>query len=79
MSWKLFVTQNCEECKKVKSVLEFAGLNFEEVDASTDSGVKLAEKYGIGRVPALIELDKKGDITDSARGLEEIDKLLSHG
>jgi len=75
----LFTLPTCPGCPPAKDLLELKGVDFEVVDASTPEGTELAKRYGIGKVPTLIVLDESGEITDSARGVDEIDALISHG
>jgi glutaredoxin len=73
----LFTITNCEKCKFVKDMFEIKGIDFEEINTNTDNGMKLVEKYGIGRVPTLIVLDKDNEIVDSVRGIDEIEGFFS--
>lgn len=78
MKTMLFTLPTCPSCPPAKDLLELKGIDFEYVDASTSDGMKLAQKYGVGKVPALIIIGEDGDIKDSARGFNEIDALISH-
>jgi glutaredoxin len=73
--FKLFTKQGCKECELVKSILDIKGVEYQEKDV--DSSHEEVEIYGIGKVPALVVLDKD-DVIDSARGIEEIKDFIDH-
>lgn len=59
---KLFTTQNCPNCKKLKETLDNKGIIYEEMDIETAEG--LGDYYFYNRenrlsVPMLIEVDEK--------------------
>lgn len=74
----LFISPECEDCTAVINYLELKQITYHTIDATTEEGMKLIKRYGVGSVPALIVLE--GDtMIDSARGLDEIEGLISHG
>jgi ribonucleoside-triphosphate reductase (formate) len=73
----LFTTPTCPNCPAAKTLLELKELDFELVDASTPEGLNLARKYGVGSVPTFIIIDSKGEIKDSAKGVDEIEALIT--
>jgi glutaredoxin len=72
-----FMLPNCQKCLVAKDLLEIKGIYFEEINVSSNEGMKFVEKYGIGKVPALIVLDKNDEVVDSVRGIEEIEGFFN--
>lgn len=76
MKHLFFMLPHCKDCPHARNMLELKGIEFEEIDASTKQGEKQVAKYGIGKVPAVLVLNEKGEIVDSARNVKEIEGLL---
>jgi ribonucleoside-triphosphate reductase len=73
----LFTTPTCPNCPAVKDILEVRQIEYELVDASTPKGLELARKFGVGRVPTLIETDDNGHLKTSSYGIDEIEAVIS--
>jgi ribonucleoside-triphosphate reductase (formate) len=73
----LITTKTCPNCPAVKDFLELSEIDYTLVDASTPDGLEVAKKFGIGSVPALVVVDEKGNMIDSAYGLGDIEALVS--
>ena len=51
-------------CRSVESQMAKAGIGCENIDVSTDEGMKQAEYYGVQHLPVVIEFDEYGSITN---------------
>ena len=55
---KLFFTsQNCFKCKLKKKDLEEQGIEYKEIDITTDEGYELAKKYGVSNLPIIKDVE----------------------
>ncbi|AVP37447.1 glutaredoxin family protein [Staphylococcus felis] len=72
---------NCMPCGMVTRYLsgKLDGVDYEEYDVTTDSGMVVAGHYGIMSVPVLMLLDEHGAIAGRVDGYKEkqIDDILA--
>ena len=76
-----FSTPTCCMCKQVDKLLTDAGIEYEEVDISTDEGYDVAVKYNIRSVPFLVLQKPDGDKTyknygEIYRSIDELKRLF---
>ncbi len=50
---KLLTTYHCAKCKQIKTMLELAGIEYEECPADDKSGIDLVVKYRVMTAPTL--------------------------
>ena len=68
MSYRVFTKRGCGTCNSVKSILRSRGLEFREVDVSTEAGLRLAAKLGI---------QSSGTVVDESGRIIPIDAILA--
>ena len=69
MKYRVFTKKGCGTCKSVVAIMRAKGLEFEEVDVSTDAGLYLAQKLGIMHSGAIV------DANDREVPIDEIVKI----
>ncbi len=72
--FKLFSSNKCSPCKKLKEILERKKIKYEEINIDTEEGWKEAKRYGVKAVPTLI----KGNwaLVGLPQKEEELDEIL---
>lgn len=78
MKLLLFVVPGCAQCQTVIDYLNLRDIDHEVIDAKNEIHFDKVQRYGIGRVPALVVCDDSGVLTDSATGFEDIQALLEY-
>jgi len=75
MALLLFIKQNCPDCSAAKDLLELRSIDVEVIDADSSEGFDQVVKYGVGKVPTLIHVEKS-ETVDRATGLVDIESLI---
>lgn len=78
MKYKFFMTPMCPNCAEIKEFLQTIELKGEIIDATTDEGLKEAEKLNVMGVPMMIFLDSEGKEKSRADNLDDIKKNLDN-
>jgi len=74
--YKLFTKTTCPNCPVVKAYVQASGINGEEIDASTDEGIKSAQDLGISTVPTVLFMDSDDNIVGTARNINEVQQFI---
>ena len=64
--YRVFTKKGCGTCNSVKAILRSRGVEFSEVDVSTEAGLYLARKLGVMHSGAIV------DENDHIISIEEI-------
>ena len=55
MSYRVFTKKGCGTCNSVKAILKSRGVDFKEVDVTTEFGLRLASKCGVMSTGTIID------------------------
>jgi glutaredoxin-related protein len=59
MTYRVFTKKGCGTCKSVVSILKSKGLDFTEVDISTEAGLYLAQQLHIRSAGSIVDENDK--------------------
>ena len=77
-SYKLFFTQACPNCPKVKEHMNSLNIRGEHLDAGSDQGIQEARKYNIMSVPTVVFFDHNNSEVSRAQSVEEIKRMTEN-
>ena len=59
MSYRVFSKKGCGTCNSVKSILRSKGVDFTEIDVTTEAGLYLAQKLGITAAGTVVDANDR--------------------
>lgn len=74
--YRLFTTNMCPKCPSVKAFMKTVRLIGDEIDASTDDGLRKASEAGVSSVPTVILFDEAGKEVKRAYSADEVKRAL---
>ena len=73
-----FSSPTCGMCREITRRLGDTSIKHTTVDISTDEGMKIAQKYGIQHIPAVLLIDENGVVIERYNTYGEImEKLIN--
>jgi len=57
--YRVFTKKGCGTCKSVTNILRAKGVDFNEIDVSTEYGVRLASELGVTHSGAIVDENGK--------------------
>ncbi|MEM4268309.1 MAG: glutaredoxin domain-containing protein [Candidatus Woesearchaeota archaeon] len=73
-----FMTPMCPNCADVHEYLSTVHIPGDEIDATEDAGMEVAQKYGVMSVPWVIFLDEEMNVVAHAQCVNDVKKIIEN-
>jgi hypothetical protein len=73
-----FMTPMCPNCAEIHEYMAGVKLAGDEIDATEDAGMEMAQRFEVMSVPTLIFLNEEGREQARASNITEVERIVSN-
>lgn len=70
-----FYSPTCGPCKVMEKNMKAAGIEYTDIDTTTEAGIHMASQFGVRSLPTVIKVDSNGTVVDTIKGIKTTQQL----